>query len=127
MIGRMTTTGQITEYAVPSGYPTSITASPDGALWFTAITPSSVNRIDTAGTIVQYLLATSFDKPGAIVPGPDGALWFTIYSADKIGRLGAAASDEDRQLRWDHGDCHVLPEENFTYTGSMLTVCIVGP
>ena len=94
MIGRMTTTGQITEYAVPSGYPTSITASPDGALWFTAITPSSVNRIDTTGTIVQYPLATSFDKPGAIVPGP--VVHDLQLRQDRTAR--AAASDEDRRL-----------------------------
>ena len=85
--GRITTTGAVTEYAVPQGYPTAITASADGTLSFSSIFPSGVNRIAPDGSNSQYPLTTSFDKPGGIAAGPDGAVWFTIYSADKIARI----------------------------------------
>src|ERR1700736_848009 len=54
-VGRISTTGQVTQYAVPSGYPVRITVGPDGALWFTAQIvqgpPSSIGRITTTGQI----------------------------------------------------------------------------
>ncbi|WP_210200102.1 hypothetical protein [Bradyrhizobium sp. ARR65] len=46
-IGRITTTGSITEFAVPSdgSGPHSITTGPDGALWFTEYYRSRVGRL----------------------------------------------------------------------------------
>ncbi|WP_206732804.1 hypothetical protein [Bradyrhizobium zhanjiangense] len=46
-IGRITTTGSITEFAVPSdgSGPHSITTGPDGALWFTEYYGSRVGRL----------------------------------------------------------------------------------
>jgi virginiamycin B lyase len=54
------------------GDPVSITAGPDGALWF-ADTNSSIGRITTTGTA-------------------DGALWFTNAGDNSIGRITTAVT-----------------------------------
>jgi streptogramin lyase len=91
-IGRITTAGVITEYAVStSGTLGGITTGPDGALWFTrnAGGPSAVGRITTAGVITEYgIPGLSF--PNRIATGPDGALWFTELWANRIGRITTA-------------------------------------
>jgi virginiamycin B lyase len=86
-IGRITTTGVITEYPVQMvGSELSqlgaITAGPDGALWFTESFASKIGRITTAGVLTEYTTAA---RPGAMTVGADGALWFTLGSA--IGRI----------------------------------------
>jgi virginiamycin B lyase len=88
-IGRITTTGVITEYPVPTAG-SGITAGPDGALWFTGA--GNIGRITTAGSITEYPLPTSgsFSQGAvAITTGPDGALWFTwnIVDSGGIGRI----------------------------------------
>src|SRR5579872_2013248 len=94
-IGKITTSGIITEFPIPIAgiSPISIKAGPDGALWFTEgklNLPAPVNqigRITTAGNITEYPLPAGDIGSGWITPGPDGALWFTEYDAEKIGRL----------------------------------------
>jgi hypothetical protein len=51
-IGRMTTTGRITEYPIPTplSEPGSIVAGPDGALWFTEFLGNKIGRIETGST-----------------------------------------------------------------------------
>jgi virginiamycin B lyase len=57
--------------------PTSITAGPDGALWFTAPDAGSIGRISTSGNVTLYRLPGAYDFATSITAGPDGALWFT--------------------------------------------------
>lgn len=73
-IGRITTSGVITEYAIPtaSGYPYGIVAGPDGALWFTELQAQKVGRITTAGSVTEY--PVSGNPSPNITAGPDGAL-----------------------------------------------------
>ena len=105
-VGRITTAGIVTEFAVPAipgspaiagssaGTPstpatlTSITAGPDGALWFTGV-PGEVGRITTAGVVSEYA-TPNFTPPSngivtTITTGPDGNLWLTGQTA--IGRI----------------------------------------
>jgi peptidoglycan hydrolase-like protein with peptidoglycan-binding domain len=100
-VGRITTTGAITEYVLGPGLsvgPAGIVAGPDGALWFTESFSNKIGRITTAGTgcsvaspcIAEYSVRTSNSSPEKITPGPDGALWFTEYSGNKIGRITTA-------------------------------------
>ena len=52
-IGRITTTGQVSHYAGPSGMSTAgsmIAAGPDGAVWFTNPATSTIGRITTSAT-----------------------------------------------------------------------------
>lgn len=61
-IGRLSSTGTVTNYALPVTFslPTGITLGSDGALWFTEeIAPANmfkVGRITTAGAITEYAL-----------------------------------------------------------------------
>jgi sugar lactone lactonase YvrE len=87
-IGRITTSGSITEYPVPSATSlTGITAGPDGTLWFTeTYGTAKIGRITTAGVVTEYAVPTAGAGPYEITVGPDGALWFTeLYGG--IGRI----------------------------------------
>jgi len=84
-IGRITTTGALREFALPTGHnASSLTSGPDGALWFTEPTNQAVGRITTSGLIsetkVPGACATGYScptspRPIGIVTGSDGALW----------------------------------------------------
>ncbi len=109
-IGRITTAGVVTEFTVPDVAPppessagtpatapmwTSITAGPDGALWFTGV-PGEIGRITTSGVVTEFPVpALAPPPPGSTVPpatvngivaGPDGALWFAGEPGE-IGRI----------------------------------------
>jgi virginiamycin B lyase len=97
-IGRITTSGSITDYPVPQRKfheVEDITAGPDGALWFTD-TDDYIGRITTGGIVSSYRgvptpspgkRAYTYEQP-TITAGPDGALWFsTAPSANSIGRI----------------------------------------
>jgi len=90
-IGRITTSGAITEYRVGSSTAYfdlyDITAGPDGALWFTELAKSAIGRITTSGVITTYTYPVTNGEPDAMTPGPDGALWFVDVYNPKIGRL----------------------------------------
>jgi virginiamycin B lyase len=81
--------GKITTYdgvgTVGMG-PQSITAGPDGNLWFTNGDYDSIGRITTKGKITLFNSA-SISAPYAIAAGSDGALWFTNNTNDSIGRI----------------------------------------
>jgi streptogramin lyase len=95
-IGRITPSGQVTEFA---GLPImigGIAAGPDGALWFNesplegAVTgPGFIGRITTDGQVSTFQLpgfrnddAILIDAKAhsSLVAGPDGAIWFTNSS-----------------------------------------------
>src|ERR1700684_635614 len=74
---------QITEYSTPTSnsQPQSITAGPDGALWFMEV-HAKIGRSTVAGSITEYTLpgtlpvACGSAYAHSITTGPDGALWF---------------------------------------------------
>ena len=87
----------IQEFPLPHSSPTlvplTITAGPDGNLWFTA----SSNRIGvmtTSGVLKKTITLSSQSSlnayPKDIVAGPDGSLWFCEGLKGKIGRLTPA-------------------------------------
>jgi streptogramin lyase len=84
----------IGRYLLPTdnGYPYSIAAGPDGALWFTELDGNKIGRITTAGTVTEYPVPTTNSAPWGITSGPDGALWFTEELGNKIGRITTAGS-----------------------------------
>ena len=83
-IGRITTSGQISEFLLPTNhsFPTSIAVGPDGALWFTEAGTDQIGRITTGGRLTEFPLATANCTPSGITAGPDGVLWFTENGAD---------------------------------------------
>ena len=91
-IGRMTTTGVLTEFPVSTAVnPDFITVGPDGALWFTDQNSTSLRRITTAGAITEFPVPGSY-LPHGIATGPDGALWFADFGNNKIGRVVLTAT-----------------------------------
>jgi len=88
-ISRVTLDGTETRFAQERpGKPETITAGPDGALWYTFPSLSSLGRITTNGAISELVLPQGSD-PFAIVSGPDGRLWFTELNANRLTRLEA--------------------------------------
>ena len=88
------TTGSFTYYSIGAfGFGAQgITVGPDGALWFTInSTVPSIGRIDTAGNITTFPMATGSD-PRDITLGPDGNLWFTQPRGNSIGRITPAGA-----------------------------------
>ena len=89
-IGRITTTGSVTEFALASSYftlPYQIVGGDDGNLWFTEMYGNKIGRISTTGTAAEFPLATASAQPHGITKGPDGALWFVEIGADKVARI----------------------------------------
>ncbi len=92
-IGRITTAGVVSNYTdARISSPQTITAGPDGALWFTTGgDQGSIGRITTAGAVSIYSDA-SISGALDIRVGPDGALWFTNITAGSIGRITTAGN-----------------------------------
>jgi virginiamycin B lyase len=88
-IGRITTSGVISEFPIPTpeSQPIFITAGPDGALWFGESAANKIGRITTSGTITEFEIPTPGTEPYDIVAGIDGNLYFAEWAGNKIGRV----------------------------------------
>src|SRR3989338_283931 len=88
-IGRITPTGTVTEFNVPTSnsQPSFITAGPDGNLWFTELSANKIGRITTNGTVTEFNIPTANSWVSYITSGPDGNLWFVERDGNKIGRI----------------------------------------
>ena len=77
-IGRITTSGVITEFATgisAASCPSGITAGPDGNLWFTETSSKRIGRITPAGVVTEFSASTNpAMQPSVITAGPDGNL-----------------------------------------------------
>lgn len=99
-IGRMSTTGSVTEFAVstPNAGLTGICQGPDGRLWFLEGAANKVAAVTTAGSFHEFAIPTAYSGAFGIVAGPDGALWFTEGAANTIGRTTTSGSIEELKL-----------------------------
>ena len=93
-IGRITTTGQISEYPIPIPNASQLAqgflgVGPDGAIWFTMNAPevNRIGRMSLDGRFSDYPIPTPNGGPFGIAAGPDGAVWFTETDANQIGRI----------------------------------------
>ncbi|HEX6688504.1 MAG TPA: hypothetical protein VF085_07545 [Solirubrobacterales bacterium] len=80
-IGRITTSGSITEFALPDpeGRPMEIAAAPDGNLWFTDPANQTLGRVTTTGSISEYDVSKyPTTSPTGVTGGPDGNVWYTF-------------------------------------------------
>ncbi len=134
VIGRMTTTGAVSTFAIPGGaaFGTAtgaITAGPDGALWFTDPSNAVIWRVTTAGAFSSFPLT----KPAfGITSGPDGNLWVTEYAI--------TTGDTPYLFTWNGSvakvttagaeSVYALPQQGFTFynnTESPIDVFTTGP
>jgi virginiamycin B lyase len=92
-IGRITPTGEITEFDElmddARGY-TSIAAGADGAMWFTtdSLEEQGIGRITMSGVVTKYTPELRSNILGGITAGPHGRVWFTDDGVASIGRRG---------------------------------------
>jgi len=88
-IGRMTTSGEVVEFSVPTANsePWGIAAGWDGDMYFTENKAGRVARITTEGVVTELGTAVSGSLPEYITLGPDGAMWFTELAANRLGRI----------------------------------------
>jgi virginiamycin B lyase len=91
-VGRITTSGTVTEFSLgsTSTQPRDITVGPDGALWFTQLDATTshgaIGRITTDGQLSEFQPPTGGRLFG-ITTGPDGNIWATNNDNDLIVRF----------------------------------------
>ena len=92
-IGRITTTGTVTDYhGAGIRNPWAITTGPDGKVWFTNWNNHSIGRITLKGRVTNFGGAVWYSP--SITAGPDRALWYTNWPLEppnkctwSIGRM----------------------------------------
>jgi virginiamycin B lyase len=87
-IGRMTLTGEVTWFSIPTSQSISIgiTRGPDGNLWFTENWGQKIGRITPTGVVTEFPLPSA-TYPAGITAGPDGALWFAEFGGQRIAKI----------------------------------------
>ncbi len=97
-VGRITQSGAITEFDLPSdvGGPYGIGAGPDGNIWLTTSAlgqgrPDWILKVRADGTVTAFQAGNGTGQSGTgpehITAGPDGNLWFTEFWTNRIGRM----------------------------------------
>ena len=82
LVGKITTSGKITEYPLPSGAsssPEAIVTGSDGNLWLTEAAGNNIAKITTSGMVTEYPVPTSGVFPYGIALGADGNVWFAEF------------------------------------------------
>ncbi|MGA9946433.1 MAG: hypothetical protein WBE79_05095 [Candidatus Cybelea sp.] len=99
-IGRMSATGAVKEFPVPTANAglSGICQGPDGKLWFLEGSANKVGSVTSSGSFHEYSIPTPYSGANAIAAGPDGALWFTEESVGKIGRITTSGSIVELKL-----------------------------
>lgn len=133
-IGRITVTGQITEFTIPAlAQPGRITAGADGNLWF-AEAAGFIGRMTVTGKLTEFPLPYSpFEAvPFCITAGPDGNLWFTM-TISRVGRVTVQGVFKEFETGYNGlGGITAGPDGNLwftTYAGAAYEskICRVTP
>ncbi|HXY72905.1 MAG TPA: Virginiamycin B lyase [Actinomycetota bacterium] len=87
-IGRITRSGGIREFAIPSGSGAmGVVVAPDGFVYFSELGRYAIGRLDPAtGATTEYPVPSGA-SPVGLCMGPDGSLWFTEEFNDRVGRM----------------------------------------
>jgi streptogramin lyase len=138
-IGRISTSGVITEYPVTAGSgPVSIVTGPGGNLWFTEETGDRIGEMTVAGVLADEFSAgiSPSAEPFGIATGADGNLWFSETNGDAIARITlagvvteyrlATASSQPQQLTSAPDGEIWFAEEGTSLIGRVLVQNPVG-
>jgi streptogramin lyase len=87
-IAKITTSGTVTEYAIPTANsgPQDITLGANNELWFTESTANKIGEVTTGGSFTEFAVPTSNSNPYDITEGADGNIWFTENNG--VGKIG---------------------------------------
>ncbi len=98
-IGKITPSGQITEYALPGshGAVPQIAEGPEGNMWFVNEGPSRIGNVTSTGAITEYKLPSE-SYPQGIAAGPEGDMWFTESGKNKVGKITSAGVITEYEL-----------------------------
>ena len=122
-IGRITPTGGITEYPIPTA-----AVGPEGSRLDPTVPCGSPNRPATGsggspppGAITEFVLPRASSGPLGITAGPDGALWFTEVgtAGNRIGRITTAGQVTEYPLAFSNRqptDITTGPDGNLWFT-----------
>ncbi len=108
-LGRLTSAGEFTEYALPdrSAKPHAIVATGVGDCWFTEWAGNAVGHLIVSETITErgavtepeavteHRLPSAASEPHGICRGPDGALWVALETGG-VARLDGSRLDRRR-------------------------------
>ncbi len=92
-IGRLTTSGALTEWATLTANPGVVDVTPgnDGNVWFAEQSAAQIGAITPGGTVTEWAVP-NHDAPSSVVLGPDANVWFTASSSDIVGHVNAVAN-----------------------------------
>jgi streptogramin lyase len=92
-VGRITTSGTISEFPLAGGaQPYGIDAGPDGNLWVALSGANAIARVTPSGSLIAFPVPTASSSPFDVTAGPDGNLWFVERTAGRIGRITPAGT-----------------------------------
>ena len=83
-IGRITTSGVITEFGSGLTLPFSITNGPDGNVWFTQRFTQQIGKITPTGQFTFYTIPGTAEQ---ITRGPGNTLLYTNFGGNKVAKI----------------------------------------
>src|SRR5206468_1326510 len=95
-VGRITTSGELTEYPVPG--PVGITVGKDGQLYTVSFTTNAVYRLNVIGEVTGQWTLPGAGGPLQIAAGFGLDLWVAETVGDQVFRLAAVGLG-----RWNGG------------------------
>ena len=101
-IGRISVTGAITEFDIPSShsYPEGIAVTEDGIVWFTETNRNQIGRLTPDGTVREMAIPTPrSDAEGMASEGT--TVWFTERVGGNIGQIGPGSALEEHPVAGD--------------------------
>lgn len=133
-IGRMTTSGDVTTFALPAGGggdngAEDIAPGPDGALWFDLPKEASIGRITTSGTINVYTLPGAqsqcdFASDQELAAGPDGAEWVGGRGSGGVHRVSSDGSITTYAVSNDLFSLMAGSDGNLWYTTAFVAASV---
>jgi streptogramin lyase len=88
-IGRITTSGIVTEFVLPAisepGWPWGLAVGSDGNLWYGR--GQTIERMTLDGVATAFPVPTPGSWPTQTIAAPDGNIWFTENAIPKVGRI----------------------------------------
>jgi len=96
-IGKITTAGVITEYAISIGYTqvdsSTIISGLDGNIWFAGQAGDSIGKITTNGVFTKFVIPNKNlfgSAPSAVLSDSDGNIFFAERYGNNIGIIRTA-------------------------------------
>jgi streptogramin lyase len=117
-IGRLTTSGVITQFPIAGAVQlVGIASGSDGNIWFTAQKTGKIGHISTSGTNVTQIALPSGSFPQGITAGADGNPWFVDQKQNgvyTVGKVTVAGKVTEYSTKVNAG---VFQAASFTFAG----------